>query len=644
MPQYELNLRDYLRIFRKRKFIIVATFVSVTIGSVLHVSMKPLVYESSATVKILERKTVSGLLTEWMVYSPADTMASQAKMIKGFPVMKEVAFDLGLVSITSPVTELQRMVTDLQSKVTTQTVERTNIIKITATASSAEEARDIATAVVNAFIEVNLEEKRKQFSTAREFIQEQLSELEARLKEGEIQLQKFTTSSEGGVNLSAPLQKRLADLEVALAALLQKYTEKHPRVVQTKKQIKDLEAQLKERQEKGGLSEQELEFAKLTREVEANRKLYSMLKEKLEEARITEAQKVGDVSIVDPAVLPRSPVSPRKTTTALVGIIAGAIMGISLAFLVESLDTSVGTIQEVEDLLKLPVLGVIPSIKHEIVDDEKNIFAKIKHRIFRVKYTEEEERYIRMLVHFNPTSSIAESYRNIRTNLKISSTQKVLLVTSAGPGEGKTTILTNLGLTLAQKGARTLLVSSDLRRPALSRTFGIDRGDVGLSEVITGTVPVDDALKTISDIMLGKMSLDDIIRFPGLGNIWILPSGHLPQNPAEILESNAITKLIEDLKRRFDVVLFDSPPVIPVTDPSLLASHVDGVVLCHEIGRTSKDALLRAKTQLESVGAKIIGVVLNHIAAQTESIEPYPYYYKYKYYREEGETDQKKKT
>lgn len=622
MPQYELNLRDYLRIFRKRKNIIVITFVIAIIASFIYLSTQPQIYESSTTVKILERQSIAGLLTEWIVYSPADIMESQAKIIAGFPIMKKVALSLDLIDEATPVSKVHSVVRELQGKISTETVLRTNIIRITATTSSAIEAMDLANTVALVYAQENVLEKRKQVSTARQFIEEQLAQLEGRLEDREENLRKFDHEVTG-VRLAEPIQKKLVDLEFELASVLQKYTDKHPRVMQLKGQIGDLESQL------GGFSGRDVEYARLVREVEVNKKLYFMLKEKLEEARITEAQKIGDVSIVDPAVMPRSPIGVQKKMVAFIGGIMGLVLGTGLAFMVETLDTSIGTIEDVENLVKLPVLGAIPCIVSES-EDKKNIFTKFKRKITFAQNSGIEEDYIRLIVHHMPKSPMAEAYRNLRTNLKLDASQKVFLITSAGPREGKTTLLTNLALTMAQRGAKTLLISSDLRRPSLAKSFGI-KSEPGLNEFMTGTVSLDDALMNISDIMLGDMRLDEIMKTPGIENIWILPTGHLPLNPAEILESTKLPKLIVELRKRFDVIFFDSPPVLPVTDASLLASKVDSVVICYESGRTARAALVRAKIQLESVGAKILGVVLNHIAPQSQTMEPYPDYYSYKY-------------
>lgn len=641
MAQYELNIRDYLRILRKRKFVIILTFFLFGLISYLYVSSQVPVYQASTTVKILERQSIAGILTEWITYTPADVMESQAKIIKGFPIVKKVALCLGLIDENTPTSEVHRIVAGLQGQVVTETVMRTNIISITTSAGSGKEAMDLANAIAEVYVEENLLDKRRQASATREFIAEQLAQLEARLRQGEERLAEFT-GADKNFNLVKPIQEKLVGLEFELASLLQKYTEKHPRVIQLKKQIKDLEGQLK-LIPGANLSEEGLEQARLAREVEVNRKLYSMLKEKLEEARITEAQKVSDVSIVDPAVMPRFPVSPQKDTALLIGGFAGLILGIALAFVMETMDTSIGTIEDVEKLLGLSVLGVIPSIS-KLSAESQGRFARFKRNILRSKIKDSEEPYIRMIVHHRPMSAIAESYRTLRTNLNLKPSQKTILITSSEPREGKTTVLVNLGLILAQKGLKTLLVSTDLRRPALAKTFGVERKP-GLYEVIAGAVKLDEAIKNISDIMLGDIHFEEIIKAPGIQNIWLLTSGSLITNPAEVFEAENLPSIINELRNKFDIVLFDSPPVLPIADASSLASKVDLVILCYEIGRTSRSALLRAKSQLDAVGARIVGVVLNQITPQAAGIEPYPYYskYKYKYYQKEEPEDRKGK-
>jgi capsular exopolysaccharide synthesis family protein len=182
---------------------------------------------------------------------------------------------------------------------------------------------------------------------------------------------------------------------------------------------------------------------------------------------------------------------------------------------------------------------------------------------------------------------------------------------------------------MAQAGLKTVLVSADLRRPSIGEAFGLKR-EPGLSELITKAVGLKDVLRNVVDLMLGDMGFDDVRLSPGLENLWIIPTGRLPYNPAEILKSTEINNLIENLKSKFDIIVFDSPPVLPVTDASLLAPKMDSVVLVYEIGRTSREALIRSKAQLESVGAKINGVILNHTKPETEAISVY-HSYRYQY-------------
>jgi len=628
--QYELNIRDYLRVFQKRKVVIILTFLLMTIWSAVFLYLQPSVFRSSTTVRIVERKSIAGLLTEWIVYDPANMMESQSKIITGFPIMRKVAKRMGMFDVSTPTGEMDRIVVGLQSRVSAAIIGSTNIIEIMATDDSPHGAMELANTVAHVYVEENLLEKRKQSSTARVFIEEQLAQLEGRLQLGEERLREFDQQS-SNLKMATPLQEKLITLEFERSSFLQKYTESHPKVQQLGEQIKELESHLE------GLGGADLRSAGLAREVEVNRKLYAMLKEKLEEARITEAQKVEDVSIVDPAVLPMSPVSAQKGLRIVISGIGGLILGMVMAFVMETLDTSVGTIEDVEKLLSLPILGVVPSTA-QYMDEDKGMLDRVKRKMFPPKEKKTDERYMRMIVHYDPTSPIAEAYRNIRTNLKLTPEQKTIMVTSASPKEGKSTILMNLGLAFAQRGLKTLLISTDLRRPVLAKAFGVSR-EPGFNEVITGAVPLDEALKGISDMMLGDMSLADVTKSPALGNLWILPSGHLTSNPSELLESKEFPRLMQELKARFDMILLDSPPILSITDASLLTPKVDVVVLCYEIGKTARHALLRAKNQLELVGANISGVILNHISGEPVTIESYPYYTSKAYRYEEPKED-----
>jgi Mrp family chromosome partitioning ATPase len=190
-------------------------------------------------------------------------------------------------------------------------------------------------------------------------------------------------------------------------------------------------------------------------------------------------------------------------------------------------------------------------------------------------------------------------------------------------------MICNLGLVMAQSGQRTLLISSDLRRPEMDRVFGLEH-EAGLSEVLQGTLPFDRAVRGLSDFILGKFGFDETVKNPYLANLFVMTSGHhLPESPTEVIGSRAMEELVRTARAQFDVVLFDLPPLLPVADGLMLAPKVDGVVLVYQVGRISRAALLRAKTQLDSVGAKLQGVVLNHVRPEVKSDPQYYYYYAY---------------
>jgi len=637
--QYELNLRDYLRIFLKRKFLITGAFAVIFTTTFLNVSNQPYIYEASTTVKIEERKSIAGLLTEWIVYNPGDVMESETKIIRGFPVVEKVARQLGKVTDATPPAEVNRIVAQLQGRIQTEKIESTNIIRISVRHTDPREAMDIANTTAQVYIEQNLLEKTKQARAAREFISDQLKELEGRLASAEERLRQFGDKA-SEIRQAEPIQNKITELQFEMTALLQKYTEKHPKIIQLKDQIKDLQNQI------GDFSVDELEYGRILREVEANKKLYGILKEKFEEARITEAQKVSDISVVDPAALPGGPVEPNKVMVLLIGAILGLVVGVALAFFFETIDPSMGTIEDVENILKLPVLGVVPSIKAEMADDaSRGLLDDLKEMMHpmavRIRQKRELDLYVRLFVHHKPNSVAAEAFRNIQANIKINpQNKKVFLITSAGPAEGKTTILINLGLICAQSGLRTCLVSSDLRRPAIARAFGLKR-DVGLREYLEGMADYNAIVRGVSDMALGTLGLDEILKFPGIENIFVITSGEIPSNPAAVLTSKRLAELIAKIKKDFDVAFIDSPPVLPIADASILAPHVDSVVVVYEIGKTARQALMRAKVQIESTGGQITGVILNNIRSQIEyTMLTYPYYYKYKYrYKQEKPED-----
>jgi capsular exopolysaccharide synthesis family protein len=287
----------------------------------------------------------------------------------------------------------------------------------------------------------------------------------------------------------------------------------------------------------------------------------------------------------------------------------GLGLGLGIVFVREYFDNTVKTVEEVENL-GFNLLGTIPIIEEE---------AAGKKSRKKWESMEEEGQQIesRLVTHFDPKSPISESYRTLRTNLaftRVDNPMKTILITSAGPKEGKSTTVSNLAITLAQLGSKVVLVDSDLRRPVVHAIFGMEKED-GLTDHILGNVSYEQSLK--------KSLLD---------NLSIVTSGTLPPNPSELLGSKAMEEFIDRLKKDFDIVLFDSPPVIAVTDAAILCSKVDGAFLVISSGTTNRDAINRAKRLLENVQTQVLGAVLNGVdISGAYGSSNYYYYYHYYY-------------
>ena len=362
------------------------------------------------------------------------------------------------------------------------------------------------------------------------------------------------------------------------------------------------------------LPEKSLKLARLRRETTVNNNIFMMLREKYEENRIAEAGQIGSVRIVDRAKPPTSPIKPRKKMNLFLGVVIGLGLGMGLTFLREYLDNSLKSIEDVERS-GFSVLGSIPFISPQKVaphaKDQNGDILRIESRL---------------ITHFAPKSPISEAYRTLRTNLQYSKADhpiKTILVTSSGPGEGKSTSVANLAITFAQMGSKTLIIDTDLRRPVLHAIF-----DQARTEGLT-------------NILIGKTTLQDVVRSTKIENLDLLVSGTLPPNPSELLASAAMEKLLKTITDRYDIVLFDSPPVIAVTDAAVLARKLDGIVLVVKSGETSRDAILRSRVLLENVNAHIFGVMLNGVKSD-HMYGSYYYYYHHYYYYGDGKHKKRK--
>jgi capsular exopolysaccharide synthesis family protein len=349
---------------------------------------------------------------------------------------------------------------------------------------------------------------------------------------------------------------------------------------------------------------QTLQYARLERDLKLNENLYLTMKQKYEESRITEAGQLGKVHILDPALVARK-IKPNKKMNLLLGIFLGIGIGVGYAFLREFLDNTVKAVEHLERK-GLTMLGIIPEMQGASASKTAKTFAGPS------KGGTDFRR--RLITYEDPKSPISESYRSLRTNITYASVDKKiksLLISSSQPGEGKSTTTANLAIAFAQLRKKTLLVDADLRKPVQHNVFGHSRGP-GLSEYL---------INEVKDV-------DSVIHETKVENLFILTAGGLPPNPSELLGSDRMSQLIDKLEQEWDMILLDSPPIVAVTDASMISGEIDAIALVVKAGEAERSAVDRALDMVRNVKAPLIGAILN--GASQESLGgKYAYYYSY---------------
>jgi len=359
---------------------------------------------------------------------------------------------------------------------------------------------------------------------------------------------------------------------------------------------------------------QSLEVQRLQRTKQIYENIYNFLLNKAEEERIRNASSIAGIKIVDTPRMPDRPIDKNESRYYILGIIFGLALGAGLALLIEFNDTTIKTNEDIDRWLGTSLLGTIPHIAY----NKKNEF-EIRRRSSSKRRGSTVLQYPRQLISFSGEDSIiTEAYRSLRTNLSFVSPDRPLravLTTSAGPSEGKSLTIANLAMAYAQMGKKTLLVDTDLRRPILHHLFNMKR-EPGFSDLF-GATP----------------DYDKVIRPGGRDNLSIITAGLFTPNPAELIGSHRMEQHIEYFKSRFDMIFFDTPPVVAVTDATLLGTKLDGVLLVIKAHHTDREIAQRALQSLAAVGAKVVGIVLNDIDL-THRYSSYGYYkYYYHYYK-----------
>lgn len=544
---------------------------------------------------------------------------------------------------------------DLQGAITSKEVGKlTNIVKLSYQDSDPERARDVVNTLVQAYLGQNIAFKAEEASRTVDFVEEQLHGLRKDLDDAERNLQAYKTSSgvvkldteaealvknlsetereRAGVALQkkqaefalaslkdamrrgavyspavmredplvAGLTAKLSELAVQKRALLAEATESLPAVKAVQEQIDEVQKKVRDtydtalknlgRQETEvtrqlsryegrlkALPVAERELARLTRHAKVNAEIYTLLLQKREEARIAKASAISNIRVVDPAITPDFPVKPQKAKNLILALLVGCMLGAGLAFFREYLDNTIKDIEQARRVLGVPVLAAIPYIAR-----------KEGERKSEIRET--------LVTHLEPKSIAAEAYRSLRTALHFSALpgkHQVTLVTSTFPDEGKSTTVSNLAITISHSGTRVLLVDCDLRRPILHDIFG------------RGKAP------GLTDLLAGECDMASALQATEITGVDLLSAGTTPPNPAELLGSDAMRRLLASLKERYDLILIDAPPVLTVTDAPLLTAAADMVLVVVEAGRVPVKAARRMKEMLATVNAPLTGVVMN---------------------------------
>ncbi len=687
--EQSLHFLDYWRVIRSRKEIILAVTLLVVITGVAYTFTLPRIYEAQARIEVradtldVDVFTRQGprtqhfnpffLRTEFEIIRSRRTMA---QVVRNLNLHVEWGREMTPDGSPLPVEVAARM---LGGNVRVDQHRDTSLIAITARRPDAQEAADIANEVAEVYRAHRLAQARGVISGGLEALQEELEKQQALLESAEDRLEQMREDmgisllgvsrlrggreadkirlqqlegERGGARVDmlvrkarldqieglsseelltassyivndpslGLLRRQYIDSQINLSLLLENYGENHPEVRRVTAGINELRRQIDDalsglrrglradyevaRARYETLSEELdlvraadiaaererfLPFEKMEREVQLQRDIYQALRARIAQEGIELQVPRTPVDIVDRAEPIFRHVSPRFTLNILLSVLIGLMAGVGLAYFIEYLDTSVKTVEDVERHLALPVLGIVPQ-------------------------------KVRPLTEEGPDAPHAEAYRVLRTNLRFTAkgtTGGTYTFVSGGVGEGKSTTLFNLAYVCARMGDKVLVIDSDLRRPVQHALLGTTN-NFGLTNVLLRGVPVEDAIKPTD-----------------IDNLHFLPSGRLPKSSVGVLDAQRIRDLIAELRDRYDYIFFDSPPIVGVSDASILASEMDGTLLIVQYRKYPRAVSARARRILDNVGANPVGVVLNNINIMRDDY----YYYYHSYYSHYDRSD-----
>jgi polysaccharide biosynthesis transport protein len=698
MEEREIHLRDYLKIVYKRRYT-VYTFFAIVFAIVLIGTLSSTPIYQASTKVLIEKVEPTNLSVAYPYYMPYDPefYETQYQLIKSTSVAQKVVTMLSLDKTYEsyfrnakqlfPSDDSKAKMTVLadiiSSGITVSPVKNSKIVNLSFLSTNPEFAALVANSVAKAYIEEILDMRMSSSRYSIEWMSKKAEEEKVKLEQSEQALQEYMRANDiitlqnkiaitpekltefntqlikaetkrkelealyskvSNINLkdaetipavaSDPtiqlLRNQILKAEQNTEEFSKKFGRKHPVMIKAEEELRGLQqkkdqeikrviasirneyelarsseitlhkALSSSKAEALTLNEKFIQYGVLTREVETNRQLYDALIKKLKEQSVTEQVQTVNVWVVEKAEKPVSPVKPRKSINILLGIIVGLFGGIGLAFFFEYLDNTIKSAEDVETRLGLPVLGTIPLLESKDENIEETILKE-------------------------PQSVYSESYKTVRTAVLLSSAShppRNILITSMAPEEGKTVTSVNLAATIARSGYSVLLIDSDLRKPRIHKVFGLNNLS-GLSTYLAGATP----------------DITAVFKNPMI-NLTVIPSGPTPPNPSELLGSNRMNELLKILNEKFDLIIWDSPPLMTVTDSLILSRILDGTIIVTRAGKTTYDIVRRGLKLLQGnreslIDARVLGLIINAFNVKNADQHYYQYYNYYPSNKEE---------
>jgi succinoglycan biosynthesis transport protein ExoP len=678
-----LQIRDYLRIVYKRRWIIVAVMAAGLVGGILHNWRVTPIFQARAVLQIDAEPNVLAL--DRPVFEQRDWLASFLPTQLGILQSRELARmardELKVPDSTSPPHEPQRQLPTVGEIVQGRTFSQgkdSRLVTIAFRSTDPVLASQVANALARAYMKHNLEFRSRTSGEASDWLAQQVEQQRKHVEASEATLQRYREEHGADALFTDPLGEerqnivvqKLAELQGAvtkaraetiekqahykqlstvqanqealdtlpaigsnvvvlglkgeLTALQRQLVqaskelgERHPEMIRLKAAVQDAERKLQteiskvvhairndleaaasresalvaalERQkvEVQALNAKSVEYTALEREATSSREVLDKLLQRSREASLARELQSTNVRIVDSAEVPTLPILPRKERTLILALVGSGALALVLVFLLELANTRVTSPEDVKRHLRIPVLGMAPQVKPQ-------------------------NGHVSLLLGDGAPPQFAELLHGVRTNLVLApelATTHTLLVTSSEPGEGKTMAAANLAVSFARLNQRVLLIDADLRNPRLHEVFGVEQ-QPGLTDVLTDAAEHSAFWQT------------------KVARLWLMPSGNVSRNPADLLGSERFRKLIDCLRGQFDWVVLDSPPILAVTDPCLIARVTSGVLFVVASGQTPRDVASAAVERLDAAGAIIVGAMLNRAVLDRHSESYLPYYHR----------------